>query len=325
MAQMTRTPSQYSHGTPIYFHYIVATKNPVKLGYLLTGQNSPHSVQAAHRFLEYAQINELDLKYFYTASSDPKGNDLLSAGLIVPCQGKAGMFFLNPLSSSADAPSASQLISHIYQQVDPEDINLLQSLLEPRQDLEQKAFKDAGFDPLAKLLYMQRRSRKDDELGLLDFSKEGIAVVNWSAANKPYFERAILKSYEQTLDCPSLVGLRSIDDIIEGHMATGSFDPNLWFALHRNDEAVGVLLLARLPEQDSLEVVYLGVSDNWRGNKIAKKLVFHAIGLCKSSKLSHLILAVDENNSPAIGLYRAVDFLPSVRKHALIKCLKTNV
>ena len=319
MAQLTRTPLSQPQDTPLFFHHLEAVKNPAKLGYLLTGQNSEYSAQAATRFLDYAKSNKLDLKYFYTASADEKGNNTLSAGLIVPCQGKAGMLFLNPLRSNSDSAYASQLIRYLYQQVDPKDINLLQTLLEPRQDLEQKAFQDAEFKPLAKLLYMQRRSKPDDQLTELDFSDQNIELLNWSQANKAHFERAILKSYEATLDCPALVGLRHIDDIIEGHMATGKFDPQLWLALHQNNEPVGVLLLAKLPEQDSLEIVYLGVSDNWRGNSIAKKLVSHAIGLCKQHKLAHLILAVDEINSPAIGLYRGMDFLPSVRKHALIK------
>ena len=82
----------------------------------------------------------------------------------------------------------------------------------------------------------------------------------YSPAAHDEFARTISLSYEASLDCPSLNGRRSVEDIIAGHKSAGEFDPKLWFLLRENGHAVGVLLLNRAPRTDALELVYLGLA-----------------------------------------------------------------
>ncbi len=320
---MTQSAAPYfCDDSGLYFHPVSPDHQPSALSHLLTGKVDTQGIAAAARFQRYALTQDMDLKHCYIGTRDLVGKEIILSGLVVPCRGRAGMFFLSPLQTKNQQRPAAQLVQHITAHIDTTQINLLQVLLQAKEDLARETFQLAQFTPLAKLLYMQRLSKAQDQPSALSLAQQDITITPWSESNRSHFRRAILASYKNTADCPSLVGLRDIDDIIAGHQPPVNFKPELWFALHQEDQPVGVLLLSDLIEQRSLEIVYLGVSDNWRGRSIAKQLLAHAIGLCKGLNRSHLILAVDENNSPALGLYRAVDFLPSVRKHALIKALK---
>jgi ribosomal protein S18 acetylase RimI-like enzyme len=135
------------------------------------------------------------------------------------------------------------------------------------------------------------------------------------------FARAILASYEQTMDCPGLLGLREVDDIIAGHMATGRFDPSLWYAFYQGDVPVGVMLLGILPPHRSGELIYLGIAPAYRGKGLARPILEHGLGELSARDTTRLLLAVDEANQPAIRLYRHLKFRTSARKAALIRAL----
>src|SRR5690606_32125084 len=102
----------------------------------------------------------------------------------------------------------------------------------------------ADFAPLAKLVYMQRAT---EQLGSRVAQEEfghGLRTIHWSEAVADVFARAILASYEDTLDCPKLLGLRDIDDVITGHKATGRFEPSMWTVLlDADDQPAAVMLL----------------------------------------------------------------------------------
>jgi len=139
--------------------------------------------------------------------------------------------------------------------------------------------------------------------------------------NRQLFADAIGVSYEQTMDCPGLVGLRTMDDIIAGHQATGVFDPDIWFAISSGDEPVGVMLLNAVPQRSALELVYLGIGPKWRGKGLARVLLKHAITVANRRLLPHFTLAVDQTNAPALKLYRSLQFVETGRKHAKLLSL----
>ena len=120
------------------------------------------------------------------------------------------------------------------------------------------------------------------------------------------------------MDCPGLVGLRHINDIIAGHMATGTFKPQFWFALHQESKPMAIMLLNLVPRQNAIELVYLGVCPHWRGQGIGRKLLLHGIGLARRYGISKMILAVDRDNKPALRLYESLEFASTARKLAMI-------
>ncbi len=80
--------------------------------------------------------------------------------------------------------------------------------------------------------------------------------------------RAILgATYEGSLDMPELEGVRSLDDVLASHQASGRFDPRRWRIgrLDGEPEAGGIVLLTDQPERESWEVAYLGLAPRARG------------------------------------------------------------
>jgi ribosomal protein S18 acetylase RimI-like enzyme len=226
------------------------------------------------------------------------------------------MLFVSPPSAAAMAAEA-ELVRRLCAAQQPDQVHILQAILDPWQAREAELIEAAGFTALATLVYMQKSTGAHAARTALDLD-EGIRVARWSPASRPLFEAAILASYRDTLDCPGLVGLRTIDDILAGHMASGVFTPDLWFALALGDEPVGVLLLSMLPQRHAAELVYLGLSPAWRGRGLGRRLVEHALSLAHARRAETVLLAVDDRNTPAMRLYESLGFVTSARKRALI-------
>jgi len=201
-------------------------------------------------------------------------------------------------------------------------MDLLQSLFDPRQRLHEEALAQAGWHRLAVLHYMQKKGLpKYRPLRLPDPS---IAVTSWDEKHRTLFERAIAASYEQTLDCPGLLGLRRMTDILAGHMAAGQFCPAMWHVLHRDDEPVGVVMVNQVVGQQTAELVYLGLSPAWRGRGLSLPLMEHAMGQAHAAGARSMLLAVDQANAPAIRLYERLGFRVTGEKLAMIRTMSTS-
>jgi len=281
------------------------------LSLLLTGKRTEDSL-AVEQFRAFAEQNKLSLENTWVAMQCRRA---VASALIVPADGRTAMLFLSPATDPRYIPTAARLARTASTEQCRGETNLIQALLDPTQTAEHDALTQAGYGDLAKLVYMERPVREPYRPLNLD---PQLTVHHYSARTRGHFAGAILASYQQTLDCPGLLGLRSIDDIIAGHLATGVFEPHLWFAVTHGDEPVGVMLLNKVPQRRALELVYLGLNPTWRGKGIARRLVEHGITLVTKQRLSTMILAVDDTNAPALRLYRELNFSESGHKVAMI-------
>jgi len=285
---------------------------PRALALLLTGQAGAGE-QAVSRFLAYSDQVGLDLTDLWVAR---RGDELRAAVLLVPSPGRASMLFLSPLRERSAQPDLRQLVKASADAQTPDRVRVIQALLDPEETHAPPALQHAGFDKLAELVYLQRRGPIHAKpLQLPD----GMELVPWSEAQRPLFARAILGSYEGTRDCPALVGKRSIDDIIAGHRGTGTFDPRLWLAIRHGDRPVAVALVNRIEARDATELVYLGLTPDYRGRGLGRQLLDHMITLTHGSGAGSMLLAVDAVNDPARKLYRQAGFVPTGRKHAWVR------
>lgn len=284
----------------------------VALSLLLTGQATGQDA-AVQQFRSFARQNDLAIDGLWLAW---RGDEPIASTLIVPSAGRTGMLFLSPVRGREYVNTSGELAHAACLAQDRTRVRLVQALLDPGQKLEAAALDEARFTDLATLVYMQRRT------GDLPFEPlvlgERYTVEKWSEQARPRFAAAILGSYEQTHDCPGLLGLRHIDDIIAGHQATGRFDGDLWYAIHCEDQPVGVMLLNRVTQRQAVELVYLGLCPAFRGKGLARKLMRHALGLATADDAAHMILAVDQANKPAMTLYRSMQFAENAKKIAKI-------
>jgi ribosomal protein S18 acetylase RimI-like enzyme len=134
----------------------------------------------------------------------------------------------------------------------------------------------------------------------------------------------VLATYEKSLDCPALNGLRHIDDILAGHKGTGSFDPRIWFVLCEGEEPIAVLLLNRVGASDLVELVYVGIVPRSRRKGLGDLLIRQALHAAAMIGCTRLSLAVDADNLPALKLYWRHGLQATGRKLALLRDLRSN-
>lgn len=138
------------------------------------------------------------------------------------------------------------------------------------------------------------------------------------------FEQLIVESYEATLDCPGLEGLRNIKDVLAGYRTIGQHDPALWHILRWKQQPAGVLLLAPFPESNQWELVYMGVVPRMRGRQLGAEVLQQVAYRASLAGVGHVVLAVDTENHPAIRIYRAAGFVEWARRAAYIKRIAAN-
>jgi ribosomal protein S18 acetylase RimI-like enzyme len=146
------------------------------------------------------------------------------------------------------------------------------------------------------------------------------------------FARTIVQTYQESLDCPALNGLRDIEDVIAGHKASGggpkAFDPAWWFLLRERDaEALAVLLLARTtsPHAAAAELVYLGLVPAARGRGIGDVVMrqaLHVVSAARGETPTSLALAVDGHNTRALRLYHRHGMRRVGSKRAFVRQLR---
>lgn len=286
---------------------------------LLTGSASgPATV--VQPFLGFIEQQGVTLDRLYATYV----RDRLSAVcLILPSAGRTGMVFISPASDRRREQWVAQAAAHGTEQLDAERFRLVQALLEPTQIGERRALEQAGYRALATLLYLNRPAEavplswhEQDRLDAL-----GIESMTWSDEHRPLFAQAIEATYRDTLDCPGLVGTRSIDDVIAGHMATGAFQPELWRVYHKGGEPVAVALFAAAQDEGAYELVYLGVCPDYRGRGIAGQVLRRGLIELVGRGAKRICLAVDQDNTPARRLYTATGFRAISRKVAMIRTL----
>ena len=274
---------------------------------------------AAERFMHYAKTNAIRLDGLWSRL-DRKGRIALSV-LAVPSPGRTAMIFATRPGSGREAPAVAGLLDHACRHLREWDVDLCQSLLEPGAGLEREAFLAAEFFELAELRYLERPLSKRQAPGPPTWPA-GVRTETYHEGLYDDLVVALEHSYEQTLDCPGLYGLRHTADIIAGHKATGELDPQLWTLLRVDEAPAGAVLLNPFPAHKTVELVYLGLAPSARGRGLGGRLLQHGLHQLAGRRERSLTLAVDHRNAPALALYESEGFRPVVRRVALIRSLR---
>lgn len=215
--------------------------------------------------------------------------------------------------------AVEQLLDEMTRHYTAQDVHLAQFLIDPADRTIHALYEKCGFSLLAELLYLQRSLRRPAAAPPLP---EGFSLINYSPETHQAFAQAITRSYQQSLDCPALNGIRHIDDVIAGHQATGEFDPSLWFLLQERGEPLAVLLLSPSVQPRTLELVYLGLAVQARGRGLGDLMMNLALATVSDHACETLSLAVDSRNSPAMNLYYRHGMTRVASRLAMIRDLR---
>jgi ribosomal protein S18 acetylase RimI-like enzyme len=293
---------------------------------ILAGASGPAGDEIVLDFLSLAVHRRIDVNSMWVAE---RGGRIVWALLPLVSPGRTMLLLTPGRLFRQTPPTAVRLLSDaVCAHFRGQQIVLAQVLLDPGDRTVRNLYHRAQFEDIAELMYLHRnvdranpqeQEQEQQQQQTPQFPPHW-QLVNYSSQTHALFADTIARSYESSLDCPALNGRRTIDDVIEGHKATGQFDPTLWFAL-RGDGAQpssgrgggsagssggggrGVLLLNPTTTGDSVELVYLGLPRESRGRGISDQLMRIAMSSARVRGFGALSLAVDSRNAPALRLY----------------------
>lgn len=322
-AQGVRIPREIVHSA---FERLITEGNP-KAG--------------AQRLVRNAARHGIDLDLVWGVLGNPKLKQPIvrQVCMVVPGAGGTGMCFVSspkqggfPGSTAAKDTiqafgSESEQIAEIsvslkiaveqLPSVAPDRVKIAQMLFEPKQEWSHAVCQQASMVCVGTLDYLRMDFGKvrDLEQPPSDWG-EGIVVravrdlsMETPKSDGSLLARALERSYEGTLDCPELCGMRSMPDVIESHRSTGVFDPSRWWLMLKDGDPVGCCLLTHCPPNESVELVYLGLGPEVQGRGFGKRLLTHALRSLRINDTVHEVTcAVDRRNSPASNVYMSLGF-----------------
>jgi len=273
----------------------------------------------ARELMKYTAQRGINLGDIWVSET---GGRVVWATLPVVSPGRTVLFF--GTSAALIGPDLAPMdlgLDAICRHYGQRDLQLAQVLLDPEDKLTINSYTNHGFARMADLIYLQKTVRRAAKPGALpaDFR-----LLNYSEQTHAGFAAAVLASYQHSLDCPALNGVRSMEDIIAGHKGAGPFDPADWFLLQHQDQPVAVLLLSKTHQMDGMELVYLGLSPHTRGSGLGNYLMQVAEAQVCGHKLNKLTLAVDAKNEPALKLYYRHGMQQIGMKTAMMRQLKLS-
>ncbi len=309
------------------------------VGRLLGGGSS--SPEAVSRFIDSAPALGVDLGLITAVveHDNARPGRVLQACMPVVGAGRTLMVFVSgpararvasDAEQTADRAAAIDSAVRLSRQRHGQGISLVQALAEPGETWASEAFRKAGLRQIAELLYLSRPRRQGEQEAVMSDSGAVSAPggsawppgmrVRWvrpDGADEGNLERALELSYEGTLDCPELAGLRSLPDIVASHRAVGEFDHRLWWLVEHEGGPEGCVLLNRCEQQHCVELVYIGLSPAIRGLGLGGGLLRSAIAA--SAHLEReLRCAVDARNEPARRMYARHGFREVGERHAFV-------
>ncbi len=176
--------------------------------------------------------------------------------------------------------------------------------------IAQRIIAASGFKPLATVQHLWcfgntvQKARKD---------KTTISPgVQWLPARDLSSQEMgdfIAATFVDTLDCPALNGRRSSCDVLESFLDGQPLSSMAnWELLELDGQIAGCLLLKHYDENHVTELEYMAILPELRGRQLGELLINRTFEQAHKAKADVVVVAVDEQNSPALNLYHRTGF-----------------
>jgi ribosomal protein S18 acetylase RimI-like enzyme len=146
----------------------------------------------------------------------------------------------------------------------------------------------------------------------LNPTAERRATLGWRPAHHFAHNRMaqfIESTFIDTLDCPAMNGRRSRGEVLDGFLDGRKLRQIApWWEVLEVDGRVAGCLLLQQHSPELVELVYMGLLPGSRGQGLGKTMVQRAINLARQFGSQTLVVAVDEQNWPALDIYRRCGF-----------------
>ncbi|MFO0942238.1 MAG: GNAT family N-acetyltransferase [Pirellulales bacterium] len=129
-----------------------------------------------------------------------------------------------------------------------------------------------------------------------------------STLSRSRFERLLGETFDQTLDCPELNGIRSLSQVLDTFLSGKPFrDCGQWNVVSLANRLAGCLLLTQ-HNRELIELSYMGLSRWARGKRLGGQLIQAAQQQATDLGAAMLVVAADVRNWPAMQLYKKQGF-----------------
>lgn len=261
------------------------------------GQRRPASRGRVARFV--AQMRRIGADWHAIRLTDDAGPRFTAFTLLLP--GRAGVLMLGCRDVRTLPDECAQVIAAAQRVACERRLHFVQALIEPGAERVLALLRQAGFERLTRLIYLERSISAAPEPRA---DPPGARWLTYSESRDGLFRACVRTTYAGSYDCPELSGLRPISDVLASHKATGVFEPGLWELATVDETVVGCLLLAPLADGAGLELVYMGVAPEARGRGYGAWLLRRAFEQCRRHGAARLTLGVDARNSVALSVYQ---------------------
>ncbi len=228
-------------------------------------------------------------------------NELVGATWAQLSAGQTAVVWLPAISS----PAAVALLQALSNYLDERGVSLAQFLVGADEEVSPDFLAAADFQKLARLAYLTADNRlfpTKQPSGQLHFQPH-------ADANPERLGELLLRTYQDSRDCPQLNGVRTSSDVLEGYREQGTFAPERWFIVQREGRDVGTLILTNHEYFGNWELVYMGLVPETRGAGLGRQILDFALWQARLGGAQRLVLAVDEANQYAREMYERAGFV----------------
>lgn len=237
-------------------------------------------------------------------------DDVAAVALVLASRGKVGFLYYTAIDTPAgEEPLLPMLISHACNDALEGGCSMVQILLAPDDEASSQIVAEAGLERIAELQYMEKT--------LLDSPQERSVPWQFRSVGRLGGRRLgqlLKQTYVDSQDCPGLGGQRPISEVLASHRSTGQYTPAWWLVASREGKPVGCVLANRSQDPHAVEIAYLGVVPQFRGQGMGGALLDRLAVRVWRTQRRVLRLAVDSQNAPALALYGRYGFTITHRR-----------
>ncbi len=252
--------------------------------------------------LHLLQRGELDSRNLFVL----RGAEGLQGALVcLPVPGASALVWPPGAVKEGREEIEDCLLRHALSSLRDRGAKLAQTLLAPEETSLAASLLRNGFADVTQLWYMRH------DLNLPPHclaTPTRLDYLPFDAAAD--FRDTLARTYVETRDCPEVNGIRTIDEVIQGHRAQGVFDPERWWLAVHNGQPIGVLMMTEMPESGDWEVAYMGVIPEARRLGFGREILLKALTEAYAADAPAVTLSVDARNEPAWHLYHGLGFEP---------------
>src|SRR4051812_11770001 len=258
--------------------------------------------QVAGRLLDADDSAELANEALFVALS---GHNLRGAAWGQLQSGNIAVFWPPQLEPGEDELTGIHLGEAVVAALDETGVEMAQAVLSAPSPATVAGLRHVGVRHVADLHYL---SCEADKFPLAAPEPCELEFEEYRADQRERLMRLIERTYEGTLDCTALNGMRDIDNVVNGYQGTGFFRPENWLFARNKGEDVGVLLLGDHPKGKHWELMYTGLVPAARGRGWGRQITRYAQWLARGARVERIVVAVDVANAPGMVMYYHAGF-----------------